>query len=167
MTPMEFCAGLSCSNWLRDGRTLPLCRRCWQRLAPGPRAQIRALSGAGEHLAARTLAALVAELPARTLCADALELNRTWITVRANVAEALEREARDYQAAVEPWRVLLADLFRSIAGAAAWGRWSHVELACAMVRTRSGVDGYNPYLLAAAVDLDEQTAANAHAGAVP
>jgi hypothetical protein len=164
MRPIRFCAGVNCSaklgerdeSWL--GCELPLCPRCWRKLTGRERAAIAELAKAGHSMPARALAALVAELPVRTLNVEHLEYNRTWETVRANVADVLARQELNYADAVGPWQEFLEALFWAIGGTTSLARWSHVELACALVRSRTGIDGYEPYLIAAAVDLDGRLA---------
>ncbi len=158
MRPIQFCVGINCSSKLEAN--LPLCHRgCWWNLSTDQKRQIGELADAGHELPARVLAALVSELPVRDMNTQFLERNRTWQTVQANVADVLARQEIDYLEAVRPWHEFLEAVFWAIGGPDSIGKWSHVEIACAMVRSRSGVDGYVPHLIAAAVDLDARLAA--------
>jgi len=151
------CVALKCD--MRMSGALPMCPRHWSRLRATHRSFVGRLLGDGLDLSARVAAALVAELPVRDVCAEEVRQNNTWFHTRRHVRETLEEAGDDYRQAVRPWRELIEGLYWTVnenIPADVERPWTPVEIALAMVRTASGVDGWQPLLLPAALDFEEQ-----------
>lgn len=156
---IDYCVAFECHQGALDDPR-PLCDKHWNGLRPSERGSI-ALLLESDPLAARVLASLVAELPVRDMSHQVIDELGTFGTVRDSIAD------RDgYELDVQPWRELVDSLFWQVnehTGLITAGRpWLGLEIALAMARTRTGVDQWQPLLIAAAVEFDEARGENYH-----